>query len=155
MEKTVQMAVGLKMPDNTAVTALFTLKDMGLTKLYQLCHATYYKFTIEGDLKDFKEKICKVDILVNSNKHACQFIDLGKKPHESQREILVKNLNQDNRSLLSTLQHRLGFKGIKSVEKGILWGLKFKANEKESQEMAEKAAKELLASEHYQEYKIL
>ena len=149
--KTVEMVVSLKVPDTTAITALQTLEKIGFNKIRYVKKDDYYNFLIEGDDKDFKDKICKVDILVNANKHSYDF--LIKKGNDI--KILVKNINDSGSSILSTLKNRLGFKNIKNVEKATLWSLAIDAGEKEAMEIADKAAKELLVNEHYQEYTII
>ena len=149
--KTVEMIVSLKVPDTTAITALQTLQKIGFNKIKSVKREDDYKFLIEGDDKNFKDKICKVDILVNANKHSYEF-SISK---ENDIKILVKNINDDVSGLLSTLKNRLGFKNIKKVEKAILWSLTIEAEEKEAKEIADKAAKELLVNENYQECSIL
>ena len=149
--KTVEMVVSLKVPDTTAITALQTLEKIGFNKIRYVKKDDYYNFLIEGDDKYFKDKICKVDILVNANKHSYDF--LIKKGNDI--KILVKNINDSGSSILSTLKNRLGFKNIKNVEKATLWSLAIDAGEKEAMEIADKAAKELLVNEHYQEYTII
>ncbi len=151
MPKTVEMIVGLKVSDNTAITALQTLQKIGFKKIKDIKREDYYRFSIEGDAEKFKDKICKVDIFVNANKHSYSFsIQKG-----NEVKILVKNINDDGNSILSILKKRLGFKNIKKVEKGILWSLAVNADKKVSRKIADKAAKELLVNEHYQEYVIL
>ena len=151
MPKTVEMIVSLKVPDTTAITALQTLQKIGFNKIKSVKREDDYKFSIEGDDKNFKDKICKVDILVNANKHYYNFAI----QKDNTIKILVKNINDDGSGLLSTLKNRLGFKNIKKVEKAILWSLTIESEEKEAKEIADKAAKELLVNEHYQEYEIL
>ena len=151
MTKTVEMIVSLKVPDTTAITALQTLNRLGFPKIKDIKRSDYYKFSIEGDADKFKDKISKADILVNANKHSYGFsISKG-----NSVKILVKNINDDGSSLLSTLKNRLGFKNIKKVEKATLWELSIDADEKEARKIAEKAAKELLITENYQEFTIL
>ena len=151
MPKTVEMIVSLKMPDTTAITALQTLQKIGFNKIKDVKRADYYKFSVEGDAGKFKDKICKVDILVNANKHSYDF-SIKK---DKTIKILVKNINDDGSGVLSTLRNRLGFKNIKKVEKATLWSLGIDADEMEARKIAEKATKELLVNEHYQEYEIL
>lgn len=151
MPKTVEMIVSLKVPDTTAITALQTLQKIGFNKIKDVKREDYYKFLIEGDEKRFKEEICKVDILINANKNSCDF-SIKK---DNTTKILVKNINDDGTGLLSTLKNRLGFKNITKVEKAVLWSLAIDADEKEKLKIAEKAAKELLVNENYQEYQIL
>ncbi len=144
------MIVSLKVPDTTAITALQTLQKLGFSKIKDVTRSSYYKFSVEDDLEEFKNKICKVDILVNANKHSYDFSI----PNNNYVKILVRNLN-DGSGILATLKNRLGFENIKRVEKSVLWSLNIDADEKEAKKIAEKAAKELLVSEHYQEYTIL
>ena len=151
MPKTIEMIVSLKVPDTTAITALQTLQRIGLDKIKDVKRADYYKFLIEEDEEKFKSQICKADILVNANKHSYTFSI----PKDSNVKILVKNINDDGSGILATLKNRLGFKNIKNVEKAILWSMSIDADEKEAGKIAEKAARELLVNEHYQEFKVL
>lgn len=145
------MVVSLKVPDTTAITALQTMQKTGFNKVKDVKRADYYSFFIDGDEEKFREKISKVDILVNANKHSIDFMI----KNDNNAKILVKNINGDGSSILSVLKQRLGFKNIEKVEKGTLWSLSIDANEIESKKIAEKAANELLVNEHYQEYIIL
>ena len=150
-QKTIEMAVTLKMPDNTAITALQTLQRMGFEKIKGAKRADYYKFLIEGDVEKFKDKISKADVLVNTNKHLFSFA----MKKDASANILVKNTDDDGSGILSTLKDRLGFVGIKKAEKGVLWSLSIDADEKDARKIAEKAAKQLLVNENYQEYSIM
>jgi len=150
MPKTIEMIVSLKVPDTTAITALQTLQKLGFEKIKEVIRADYYKFSIDGDEEKFKNKISKVDILVNANKHSFDF-SIKK---DDTTKILVKNINEDGSVLLSTLKNRLGFDNTKKVEKAVLWSLSIESDETEARKIAEKAAKELLVNEHYQEYVI-
>ena len=151
MPKTVEMIVGLKVPDATAITALQTLQKIGFSKIKDIKRADYYKFVTEDNEEKFKGNICKVDILVNANKHNYEF-SLTKSENS---KILVKNINDGGSGLLAVLKNRLGFKNIKSVEKSVLWNLTIDADEKDARKIADKAAKELLVNENYQEFAIL
>ena len=152
--KEVEMVVSLKVPDTTAITALQTLNKMGFSDISSLKRSDYYRFFIEGDTEKFRQKISKTDIVVNANKHFCEF-SIPKNSGDS-KLILVKNSDDNNSGLLSTLKDRLGFSELKKIEKFVIWNLEFKAKHKtQSEKTAEKAAKELLVNENYQEYKIL
>ena len=151
MPKTIEMVVSLKVPDTTAITALQTLQKIGLDKIKDVKRSDYYKFTIEGDEEQFKSKISKVDILVNANKNSFEF----SVKKDSNMKILVKNINDDGNGILSTLTNRLGFKNIKKVDKAVLWSLAIDADEKEARKIAEKAAKELLVNENYQQFSMI
>jgi len=151
MPKTVEMIVSLKVPDTTAITALQTLQKIGFNKIKDAKRSDYYKFLVEGNAEKFKDKICKVDILVNANKHSYNF----SVKKDNNIKILVKNINGGGNGILSTLKNRLGFKNIKKAEKATLWSLMIDSDEKEARKIADRAAKELLVNEHYQECTII
>ncbi len=151
MKKEIVMTVCLKVPDTTAITALQTLLKMGYKNIADVKRHDYYKFFIEGNPDDFMKKISKVDILVNANKHVFSF-DMQKNDYI---KILVRNTDDTGDGLLSTLKNRLCFKNIAKIEKGILWNLSINSDTKNALKIAEKAAKELLVNENYQEYSIL
>ena len=151
MPKTIEMIVSLKVPDTTAITALQTLQKLGFNKINDIKRAEYYKFLIDEDEEKFQDKISKVDILVNAKKHYCDFAI----KKDGAIKLLVKNINDDGSGILSTLKNRLGFKNIKKAEKAILWSLSIVADEKSAKKIAEKAAKDLLVNENYQEFEIL
>jgi len=151
MPAIVEMIVSLKVPDTTAATALQTLQKIGFGKIKDVKRSDYYKFFVEGDAEKFKEKICKVDILVNANKHSCQFSI----PENGNAKILVKNIDDDGSGLLAILKNRLEIKNIIKAEKAALWSLTIDANKKDTEKIAEKAAKDLLVNENYQEFEVL
>src|SRR3989344_3503695 len=131
MPKTVELVVSLKMPDATAITALQTLQKLGFNKIKDAKRSFYYKFTIDGNEEDFENK------------------------KDNYVKVLVKNTDDDGSGILSTLKDRLGFNNIKKVESAVMWGLLIDGNEKEAGKTAEKAAKDLLVNEHYQEFTII
>ena len=149
--KIVELIVSLKVPDTTAITALQTLQKMGFDKIKDLKRSDYYKFEASGPLEQFKSRISKVDIIVNANKHSFEF---GIKK-EKNVKLLVKNSDDDAGGILSTLKNRLGFNNLLKIEKAVLWGITINANEAEAKKIAEKAAKDLLVNENYQEFEIL
>lgn len=151
MQHVVEMIVSLKVPDTTALTALQTLRKIGFARIKDAARAEYYRFLIDGDEEKFRQKISKVDVLVNANKHFFQFSI----PKDDNLKLLVRNIDGDGASILSLLNKRLGFKNVSGVEKATLWSLKIESGEGESRKIAEKAAKELLANENYQSCEVM
>lgn len=149
--KTIELVVTLKMPDTTAITTLQTLQKMRFSRIKDVKRHFYYKFTIDGNEQDFKNKISKVDILVNANKHSFDF----EIKNDNYVKIMTRNMDDDGSGLVSILKNRLGFSNIKKAESAVMWGLLIDGNEKEARKIAEKAAKDLLVNENYQEYNIL
>lgn len=142
----VELFVGLKIPDTTAITTFHTLERLGYD-IKKLKRQIYYKFEIDGDKEKFANKVNKVDVLVNANKNTFSN-ELSKE--EGAIYVLVKDRDDKCEGLLSTLKDRLGLKEIKSMEKGVLWAL-FVDNE----EKAKDIAKKLLYNENYQEIILL
>jgi len=136
----ITMFVKLVVPDNVAITAKRTLKGMGF-ELEHLDRYDYYEFDAEIDIH---EKLSKVDILANANKHKVLF------DAPDGINILATDRDDSSESLLNTLKVRLGLKDITSVKRGILWS--FHGCNRED---AEKMTRELLINEHYQDYKII
>jgi phosphoribosylformylglycinamidine (FGAM) synthase PurS component len=136
----IELFVGLKIPDTTAITTFHTIEKMGY-KIDKVKREIYYRFDVEGNEKKVEEKIGKIDVLVNANKN--KFSNKLEK-EEGAVYILVKDPDDKCDGLLTTL-HKLGLKNIKSMEKGVLWALFM--DEKDAEEVANK----LLHNENYQE----
>ena len=134
------MFVELLIPDTTAITTFKTLKEMGF-EIEGLKRYDYYNFEHENE--NFFERISKVDVLVNANKHKA--VDTLE---TEDVKVIVKDIPNPGEGLLGLLS-RLGFEKISKVEKGVCWVLKLS-----NKEDAEKIVKDLLANEHYQEYLI-
>ena len=141
----VELFVGLKIPDTTAITTFHTIERMGFS-VSKVKREIYYKFNIEGDAEKFSKKVGKVDVLVNANKN--KYSNRLEK-EEGAIYVLVKDTDDKCEGLLKTL-HKLGLSEIKSMEKGVLWAL-FVESEKVAKEIADK----LLHNENYQEISIL
>ncbi len=142
----VELYVGLKIPDTTAITTFHVLERMGY-KVKQIKREVYYNFQVEGDIREFSKKIGKTDILVNANKNTSSF---ELKKEEGAVYVQVKDIGDGCTELLSALRDRLGLKEIKSMQRGILWSLQV-----DSEKTAKEIAKKLLYNENYQEMKIL
>ena len=150
-----ELFVGLKVPDNVAITAFHTLQRMGYRQLKKLERMDYYKFEFSGDKRQFEKKISQVDILINANKHKFSF-SLGQdniKGHDNRINILIQSLD-DGSGLLKILKERLGFKNIKKMEKGVLWSMYF-GNIIDAEEVAVEITKSLLMNDNYQKFRVL
>ena len=141
----VELFVGLKIPDNTAITALHAIERMGY-KIGKLKRENYYNFEIDGDENSFSLKIGKVDILVNANKNK---YSTALAREEGAHHVLVKDSDDKCEGLIKSL-HKLGFPEIKSMQRGVLWAI-YSDSSDTSKEIAEK----LLYNRHYQEIEIL
>jgi len=155
MVKKVKLFVELKIPDTAARTAFHTLEHMGYDSLKDIRRYDYYEFEIDGNEKDFFQKISKTDVLVNANKHIAHSMLEAVRSDYTPVSVLVQGIENDTAGLLSTLKNRLVFMGIKSMKKGVLWTLFVDTAKEAAVQQAEKIASALLANKHYQEFKIL
>ncbi|MBU0979221.1 MAG: hypothetical protein KJ709_00310 [Nanoarchaeota archaeon] len=142
----VEMAVGLKIPDTTARTALQTMRKLG-HKVEALKRYDYYMFDVDGSKKGFKQAVSDVDVLVNANKNFVRFLD-EKRLRKGETGIIVQD-DAEPEALLHTLRERLGLDMIKHLEKGTLWVMDSKGVK------IKNLIYELLANPHYQQVKIL
>lgn len=149
---TTELFVGLKVPDNVAITTFHTLHRMGYHHLKNLERQDYYKFDHSGNKKQFERKISQVDILVNANKHKFSFSLENNSSNSNKINILIQNL--DNDGLLKVLKERLGFTNIKKSEKGVLWSMYFD-DAVDAKKFGINITKSLLMNENYQKFKIL
>ncbi|MFH1409517.1 MAG: hypothetical protein ABIH34_06410 [Nanoarchaeota archaeon] len=141
-----KIAVGLKIPDNTATTAKRTLNKMGID-IKELRRYDYFAFTFTGNKSSFMKKILDVDLIVNANKHFTLVVDRSF-IRKGEIGILVQSKEPSER-LLNVLRGRLGLKMISHLERGVLWVMK------SSKKDAQKAAETLLVNEHFQQYSLL
>lgn len=145
---TIQLAVGLKIPDNTALSALRALHEMGLSAIAKLKREQFYEFEASGDEKAVKERLAKTDVLVNANKNTVRF---DKKKEDKEVQVLVRD-KEHPMGLLKTLRERLGLTEVEDVRHGVLWTLTVEGGN--PSETAKLAAEQLLSNRHYQEYSI-
>ena len=145
----VELFVGLKIPDTTAITTFHTIEGIGYN-IKKVKRELYYKFEIEGDAEKFSKKIGKVDVLVNANKN--KFTNALERDADAVY-VLVSDTGDRCEGLMHVLKERLGLKEITGMEKGVLWALYIEGDDKES--IAKEIGDKLLHNENYQEMKIL
>ncbi|RMF06031.1 hypothetical protein D6764_03325 [Candidatus Woesearchaeota archaeon] len=150
-EPVVELFVRLIIPDTTAITALNTLKKLGFP-LTKLSREDYYQFVLDAnaDAEAFADRIKKVDVLVNANKHRAETTINSHKEKED-FGILVMNSDDDCAGILKTLKERLGFAEIKSMKRGTYWTFEAEPGA-DREKLAHDIAKALLYNPHYQEY---
>ncbi|MBN1156348.1 hypothetical protein JXA85_01935 [Candidatus Woesearchaeota archaeon] len=150
MSYEIELAVELLIPDNVAFTAFNTLKKMGFG-IEELKRADYYKFVVSDDVDfdEFSQKLGKVDVLVNANKHKATITRAGDSYGDGCFIVVVQDIDEPI-GLLTTLKERLGLSEIEEMEKGTMWKLFVK-----DRETAKKIAEGLLYNRHYQKYEII
>jgi phosphoribosylformylglycinamidine (FGAM) synthase PurS component len=156
----INLYVGLKIPDKTAITSFHTLEKMGFNRLKRLEREDYYEFDVYENEDSFMKNIVKVDILVNANKNYAMVSKGDEKKQIKSDNIIITVLVKDSgdkcEGILSTLKERMGFSNINSMSKSVLWRMHINSeDEDEARKIGENITKELLYNEHYQEYKFV
>lgn len=157
----IEMAVRLLVPDTTAITAFHAIEKMGIKSVRKLTREDYYRFGCEGDFEKLSAKLGKTDIIVNANKHRYEARRPGEPigdgfPGLRTVRVIVYDTDRNDGGLLSILRDRLGFSGVKSVEKGLLWSLGIESgSEEEAEGIARDVAEGLLSNKHYQSYNLI
>lgn len=159
----IELAVGLKVPDNVEITALRTLRALSIN-VASLKRWEYYSFEIDDNMEEqLRETLLSVDVIVNANKNYALWIDneqadmdknhpryMGRLPSFL---VLVEEQDPADEHLLRIISERLLIGGVKHVERGTLW--RISTPEKEGEGIVRQALEQLLFNRHYQKYKIL
>jgi len=152
----VRLWVELLIPDTTATTTIHALRRMYGARVSKLRRRDYYEFEVSGDADSFCDRIKKVDVLVNANKHMATTMKDDEKPEgklgeEDEVCVLVQERGENATGLMSTLRERLGFSEIKSMRRGVFWCIGVGGDRC----LADEIARKLLHNRHYQEYTII
>lgn len=172
---TVELVVGLKIPDVTALTAGNAIRRrLGYEDvLSSLERADYYRIEIDVDDREKAEAIAReiaedTNLFVNPNKHTyhIQFPEDRGANANVDGEWLVNVLvtSPDDSSgdgIASALNGRLGYTQVSDVETGVLWTMRIRAaGEDEAREIAESItvtrsqSQGILMNPHFQEHEM-
>ncbi len=116
MSQTRTIAIGLKIPDNEAFTALVTLQRLGVP-VAKLERAVIWQFDDAGG-DDFLERLARSESLFNPNKHLLRELSQGA---PGPGEVWIEELGQRD-----DLRTYLGVKPISGISSGrrfIAWHL--------------------------------
>lgn len=159
MTKDMEMTVGLKIPDTTAITAFKALQRMGVKGLKGLKRSDYYRFRVSCDIGEASGRLGKTDVIVNANKNTFHAKPAGKPFPEEDWDlltirVLVKD-SQGNQGLLRTLRDRLGMGFVEGLETGVLWTLGFDAGKERAWKTARDLGNRFFANLNFQEVQFL
>ena len=171
----VELVVGLKIPDVTALTAANAIRRrLGYGEaLESLERADYYRIEIDVDERDLAEKLARemaeqTNLFVNPNKHMYDVRFPEDRGENAQADgawvvnVLVTSPDDSSGDgIASALTGRLGYDQVEGVDTGVLWTLHIRAeSEAEAREIAEKItvtrsqSEGLLMNPHFQEYEV-
>jgi phosphoribosylformylglycinamidine (FGAM) synthase PurS component len=144
-----EFAIDLTVPDNTAFTVLTALRSMGYDDLTRVERSSLLRLAMESGSMSADEcghALTHAEIVFNPNKHR---LSLASETHTGSAEAVVADKDDDTESLKETLAQRFGLRGLESVERATAWRL-FEGEAPASAERLDWACKNLLANPHSQ-----
>ena len=172
---TVELVVGLKIPDVTALTAGNAIRRrLGYEDvLSSLDRADYYLIDLDVDDREAADTLVRemaedTNLFVNPNKHVYELRfpeDRGANANvDGEWLVNVLVTSPDDTSgegIASALQGRLGYEQVAGVGTGVLWSMRIKADsEASAREVAENITvtrshnQGILMNPHFQEYEM-
>ncbi len=172
---TVELVVGLKIPDVTALTAGNAIRRrLGYEDvLSALDRADYYSIDFDVEDRATAEELAsemaeETNLFVNPNKHVFELRNPENRGANANvdGEWLVNVLvtspdDSSGEGIASALQGRLGYEQVASVETGVLWSMRIIADSEEAaREVAESItvtrsqSQGILMNPHFQDYEI-
>ncbi|MBD3292249.1 MAG: hypothetical protein GF393_04955 [Armatimonadia bacterium] len=171
----VELVVGLKIPDVTALTAGNAIRRrLGYEGvLSALERADYYRIDVDVDDREAAEALVsemaeETNLFVNPNKHVYELRNPEKRGANAGQDgewlvnVLVTSPDDSSGDgIASALNGRLGYGKVSGVETGVLWTMQIVADSEEAaREVAESItvtrsqSQGILMNPHFQEYEV-
>ena len=152
---TIEIAIDAIVPDNTAYTALVTLRRLGYPELARVERSEIVTLDVDGQPENSKgvvKQISHAEVLFNPNKHRLSYAD-SSGPSESNElgewEAFITDRDEDTTELVHLLRGPFGISALRSLKRSIAWRL-HDARGPAPQERVEWACRELLANPYSQ-----
>jgi phosphoribosylformylglycinamidine (FGAM) synthase PurS component len=161
---TLEIAIDSIVPDNTAYTALVTLRRLGYGDLERIERAEILTLDVDAqprDAADVVQQLSHAEVIFNPNKHRMRYAVLNGEPAAPERasahdgapewEALVRDRDDETSSLANLLRGAFGITRLRSLSRGIAWRL-HEAAGSAAREPVEWACRELLANQYSQTF---
>jgi phosphoribosylformylglycinamidine (FGAM) synthase PurS component len=124
---TIDVAIELIIPDNTAFTVLTTLRHLGYEDLVRVERCERVVLTVADDARPqaIVAQLSRAEVLFNPNKHRMSYA-VGPDPeraHPPEFEALVRDREEDNTRLVALLSGTFGMSALHGIERGVGWRL--------------------------------
>lgn len=142
--------------DNTAFTVLTALRHLGYTELESVWRADHLMLdlTREEPAEEVVARLSRAEIIFNPNKHRLRYAQAGEPaPRSDTFEALVRDRNENNERLVTTLRTTFGIGGLHALERSVAWRL-YDRGGPATMERLEWACQALLANPISQTYEI-
>lgn len=149
----IEIAIDSIIQDNTAYTALVTLRRLGYAELARVERSEIVSLEV-GSQPDgagaIVKQISHAEVLFNPNKHRLSFtLAAGSEDGDVQWEALVTDRDDETADLVRILRGPFGVRALRSLKRGIAWRL-HDSRGPASRERIEWACRELLANPYSQ-----
>jgi phosphoribosylformylglycinamidine (FGAM) synthase PurS component len=144
-----EFAIDLTVPDNTAFTVLTALRSMGYADLTRVERSSLLRLAISKGAMAADEcgrALTHAEIVFNPNKHRLSF---ATDAQTDRAEAVVADKDDDTESLKEMLAERFGIRGLQHVERATAWRL-FEGDDPAPAERLEWACANLLANPYSQ-----
>jgi len=121
------VAIELIVPDNTAHTVLVALRRLGYERLKQVQRADHLRLSLRGDAPDpesVMQRLAHAEVLFNPNKHRLLYAPADAAAHEEREfEAIVRDKDDTADRLLRVLGTTFAMPYIAGISRGVLWRL--------------------------------
>jgi len=150
---TIEIAIHSVVPDNTAYTALVTLRRLGYAELTQVERSEIFSLDVDGQpsgASAIVTQLSHAEVIFNPNKHRLSFsVANGAVDGAALWEALVTDRDDDTTGLVRLLRGPFGISALRSLKRGVAWRL-HGAKSPAPQARVEWACRELLANPYSQ-----
>jgi phosphoribosylformylglycinamidine (FGAM) synthase PurS component len=123
----IDVAIELKIPDNTAFTVLTALRRLGYEDLQRVERSEHVILTagVDESPERIVMELSRAEVLFNPNKHRMAYAVSGSANGEQpvQWEALVRDKDEDNSRLVSLLRGTFGMRVLQGLERAVGWRL--------------------------------
>ncbi len=155
--RTIDVAIDLKIPDNTAFTVLTALRRLGYEDLERVERAEHLILTASDDETPPRlvAQLAHAEVLFNPNKHRMWYAVEGASAdaQPAEWEALVRDKDENNDRLVTLLRGTFGMHALRGLERAVGWRL-YDAGGPAASERLAWACQTLLANPVSQAYDI-
>lgn len=154
---TIEVAVELVIPDNTAYTVAVALRQLGYPELARVERVDLYRFEIEpGAAATFLERLARAEVIFNPNKHRLSYAPpsdaaAGSGGAATQYEAVISERDDDTAALVHLLRGPFGISELRGLKRAVVWRL-FEAGGAAPKDRLEWACAALLCNRISQTY---
>jgi phosphoribosylformylglycinamidine (FGAM) synthase PurS component len=153
---TIDAAIELIIPDNTAFTVLTALRHLGYEELAKVERSDHVLLTVADDAvpEQVIAQLSRAEVLFNPNKHRMSYATAGERAAAPQQfEAIVRDHDENNDRLVALLSRTFGMTALRGLSRAVGWRLYDEAGPA-ARERLEWACRSLLANPISQSYDI-